>query len=95
MVRAIHDYEIAGVSTTLPFCVYALKHEAFVSGKFDTNFVKHHFSPEVLKRTDDQAEELASILGLYFLQQDQPQSIGSEGLESASKTSMWKKNRGF
>lgn len=40
MIRAIDDYRITGVNTTLGFCRFVMGHEAFVSGKFDTHFVK-------------------------------------------------------
>ncbi|MCB0803437.1 MAG: acetyl-CoA carboxylase biotin carboxylase subunit, partial [Flavobacteriales bacterium] len=36
MIRAIDEYQINGVKTTLAFCKFAIQHEAFVSGKFDT-----------------------------------------------------------
>src|SRR5215212_1832089 len=45
MIRAIDDYAITGVQTTLPFCKFAMQHEAFRSGNFDTHFVKKYFSP--------------------------------------------------
>lgn len=43
MVTAIDQYEISGVKTTLDFGKYVMKHPAFISGDFDTNFVKHYF----------------------------------------------------
>jgi acetyl-CoA carboxylase biotin carboxylase subunit len=43
-IKAIDDYQISGVKTTLDFGKFVLKHEAFRSGNFDTNFVKEHFS---------------------------------------------------
>ena len=46
MLRALSEYEIVGCRTTIPFCEYTLKHEAFISGKYDTHFVKDHFSKE-------------------------------------------------
>ncbi len=48
-LTAIDDYEISGVKTTLDFAKFVLNHDAFISGNFDTNFVKHYFdSPDVL-----------------------------------------------
>jgi acetyl-CoA carboxylase biotin carboxylase subunit len=43
MVEAIDAYEISGVKTTLDFGKYVMKHPAFRSGDFDTNFIKHYF----------------------------------------------------
>lgn len=42
-IEAIDNYQISGVKTTLDFGKYVLKHPAFRSGNFDTNFVKHYF----------------------------------------------------
>lgn len=48
-LTAIDDYQISGVKTTLDFAKFVLNHEAFISGEFDTNFVKHYFdSPNLL-----------------------------------------------
>lgn len=48
-IKAIDEYQISGVKTTLDFGKYVLKHEAFKSGNFDTNFVKHYFQdPRVM-----------------------------------------------
>ena len=41
-IDAINEYQIAGVKTTLDFGLFVLKHEAFRSGDFDTNFIKTH-----------------------------------------------------
>jgi acetyl/propionyl-CoA carboxylase alpha subunit len=42
-IKAIDNYQISGVKTTLDFGKFVLKHSAFRSGQFDTNFVKHYF----------------------------------------------------
>lgn len=42
-IQAINEYQISGLKTTLDFGKYVLKHEAFVSGDFDTNFVRTYF----------------------------------------------------
>ena len=43
IIKAIDNYTIFGVKTTLPFCKYALNHPDFRSGKFDTRFVNLYF----------------------------------------------------
>jgi propionyl-CoA carboxylase alpha chain len=68
MVQAIDEYQISGLKTTLDFGKYVMKHPAFRSGDFDTNFVKHYFEdPEIMK--DSQREEkialLASLEGIW------------------------------
>lgn len=61
MVRAIDDYKITGCQTTLGFCRWAIQHDAFTSGDFDTNFVKKYFVPGVLKTVVDKEEEVAAL----------------------------------
>lgn len=46
MKNAIDQYVIDGISTTLPFCKFVMDHPAFVSGDFDTHFVKKFFSKD-------------------------------------------------
>jgi acetyl-CoA carboxylase biotin carboxylase subunit len=63
MINAIDDYEINGVETTLSFCRYAINHEAFRLGNFDTHFVNKHFDPKNFRYTKPEEEELAAIIG--------------------------------
>ncbi len=44
MVRALDEYDVVGVRTTIPFCRYVMECEAYRSGQFDTHFVARHFS---------------------------------------------------
>jgi len=61
MTQAIEDYKIEGVKTTMSFCKFAINHEAFVSGNFDTHFVPKYFTPEVLEGHDSDEEKMAAI----------------------------------
>ena len=57
-IQAIDDYQISGIKTTLDFGKYVLKHEAFVSGNFDTNFVKHYFEdPKIMYSAMEEERE--------------------------------------
>ncbi len=68
MISAIDNYEIVGVKTTLDFGRFAVDHDAFRSGVFDTGFVNDHFSPEKLIRdlpvSDNVFAEIAAELSL-------------------------------
>ncbi|MBQ0908141.1 acetyl-CoA carboxylase biotin carboxylase subunit [Flavobacterium sp. F-328] len=66
MIKAIADYQVKGVETTLPFGKFVFEHEAFRSGDFDTHFVKKYYSPEKLK---DQTQKEAQIAALVALKQ--------------------------
>jgi propionyl-CoA carboxylase alpha chain len=71
MLKAIENYKIEGVETTLPFGKFVFEHEAFRSGKFDTNFVKKYYSPETLKIQKAKEAEIAALLALKQYFEDQ------------------------
>lgn len=66
MLKAIDDYKITGLNTTLDFCKFALEHEAFISGDFDTKFVEKYFSPEKLNVFSEENEALAIALAAHL-----------------------------
>ncbi len=58
MIKAIDQYQIAGLKTTLDFGKYVMKHPAFQSGDFDTNFVKHYFQdPKIVYSAMEEEKE--------------------------------------
>ena len=91
MIRAIDEYEITGLETTLGFCRFVMNHDAFRSGNFDTRFVENYFKPEVLKTDADPDEELlASILSAAVLTTSGPEVKPAEFNGGRSK---WRENR--
>ena len=91
MLRAIAEYRISGVQTTLSFCAFVLNHEAFISGQFDTHFVGLHFKPEFLETTDEDAAMVAALLAENLFESQRVPGIAN-GMAQA-KTSKWKQNR--
>ncbi|UTW65643.1 acetyl-CoA carboxylase biotin carboxylase subunit [bacterium SCSIO 12643] len=66
MIKAIDEYQINGVETTLSFCRYAIDHEAFRTGEFDTHFVKKYFDPKNFRYIKPEEEELAALIGAHL-----------------------------
>jgi len=62
MKRAIAEYKINGVKTTLPFCDFAINHEEFKSGRINTHFVEDYFSASSLESILDEEELLIASL---------------------------------
>jgi propionyl-CoA carboxylase alpha chain len=93
MLRAINDYEIAGLETTLSFCRFALNHQAFRSGNFDTNFVKNHFKPEYLQQHTDLEESEVAALFAAILASEAGNSPASVSQPLQSQRSRWKERR--
>jgi propionyl-CoA carboxylase alpha chain len=71
MIKAIEDYRVEGVQTTLPFGKFVFEHEAFRSGKFDTHFVKNYYNADVLKKQMAQEAEIAALVALKQYFEDQ------------------------
>ncbi len=90
MIRAIDEYTITGIQTTLGFGKYVMEHPAFVSGNFDTHFVSKYFTPETLKSEDEEEAMIAALLAVNFMK---PEEISSEQLNDLNPASLWKKNR--
>lgn len=44
MKRALNEFVIEGVTTTIPFHLRVLDHKAFIEGNFDTSFIEKYFS---------------------------------------------------
>jgi acetyl-CoA carboxylase biotin carboxylase subunit len=49
--RAVAEYKVLGIQTTLPFFERVLQHPAFVAGDFDTSFVDDFFAGSDDRRT--------------------------------------------
>lgn len=71
MIKAIENYQVEGVQTTLPFGKFVCDHEAFRSGKFDTHFVKNYYAPEALKENTENEAKLAAMLAVKKYIEDQ------------------------
>jgi propionyl-CoA carboxylase alpha chain len=88
-IAAIDNYQISGVKTTLDFGKFVLKHPAFRSGHFDTNFVKEHFSNPLLINDAMQEEERALVFALDTIWQD-VQQFKKKSFASRNIDSSWK-----
>ena len=66
MLLAIKEYKIEGVATTLSFGTFVCEHEAFISGQFDTHFIKKYYSTEKIKDNQKANAEIAAIVALKF-----------------------------
>jgi acetyl-CoA carboxylase biotin carboxylase subunit len=90
MVRAIDDFSITGVITTLPFGKFVMENEHFKSGNFDTHFVKNHFDSDFLDLTNEKEAKIAGLLAKHLVESNS-HAIVSNG--QLSNKSNWKKNR--
>jgi len=91
MIRAINDYKISGVATTLPFGKYVMQHEAFLSAKFDTGFIEKHFTPDQLVSENEEEQGIAAFFASFVY--DKKTSNSELPGPMTEKRSNWKLNR--
>lgn len=88
MLRAIAEYDISGIETTLAFGEFVLNHEAFVSGKFDTKFVENYFTPEKLEgKNGKEEQEIAGVLAAMLVKETK------QGVEQSTESNTTSKNK--
>ncbi|WNJ21075.1 acetyl-CoA carboxylase biotin carboxylase subunit [Pontibacter sp. G13] len=94
MIRAIDEYQIVGLETTLGFGRYVMEHDAFRSGNFDTHFVNAHFSPENLDRplNEDEAQ-IAAMIADIALNGDLGTKVYAQNPHVRGSVSAWRINR--
>ncbi|MFN3918177.1 MAG: acetyl-CoA carboxylase biotin carboxylase subunit [Flavobacteriales bacterium] len=93
MTQAIDNYEISGVETTLQFCRFAINHEAFVSGDFDTKFVEKYFTNSaILNELDENEESILAFGAALILENEKKAFIPPPEAESPKG---WKLRKNF
>lgn len=65
MRRALDEFVIDGVETTIPFCRFVMEHPRFIDGDFQIDFVQKYYRPEFLPQPTDE-EMLAGVLAAVF-----------------------------
>ncbi len=90
MTRAIDEYKISGMKTTLPFGKFMMQHPEFQKGNMSTKFIEQHFSPEKLMHNHDDEAIIAALLATEILSEEKLQT---SNLKLQTPVSSWKKNR--
>ena len=90
--RALQEYQVLGIRTTIPFFQWLIRQPAFVDGQFDTTFVDrvlvHRETPFV--QLPPEAEEVATIAAaLHTLLRGGPSRPGAEPAAGTS-VNAWK-----
>lgn len=91
LCRAVDEYYIRGIKTTLNFGKWAVQTEPFRTGNFDTKFIEKHFKPEYLMTEDEDREKVAALLSATVWEQEK-KPVSTVG--TANKVSSgWKMRR--
>jgi len=89
LCRAIDEYQIQGIQTTLPFGKWAVRTDAFRNGAYDTKFIEKYFKPEYLQVSEADEERVAALLAAMIWQQEQKTTVAIQANnEGAAKWKM-------
>jgi acetyl-CoA carboxylase biotin carboxylase subunit len=92
MLRAISEYQVSGITTTLSFGEFVFNHEEFLKGSFDTGFIAKYFEPSLLEKGSSDEELAAAIFASnYFNGKNTENKVSMNS--QAAKSSNWYKNR--
>mgnify|MGYP000260874650 CR=1 FL=1 len=72
MRDTIKKYEIEGIKTTLPFGEFVMEHEAFISGQFDTHFIKNFYNAQSVSK---QETEVAALFSSWLSEQSKREVV--------------------
>ncbi len=86
MRRALKEYRIMGIKTTIPFYEQLLNSTRFIGGQFDTTFVENRFTPA--EEEKEHHKEAAVIVAALLAHRDRQRTV----VRVASQhTSNWKR----
>ncbi len=90
MKRALEEFKISGVSTTIPFCAFVISHPKFIEGEYDIHFVEKYYYPDRLIRSEE--EELVASLAAASMH-NWDSGKGKEMREHTIPSGNWKNRR--
>ncbi|MGD9488896.1 MAG: acetyl-CoA carboxylase biotin carboxylase subunit [Calditrichaceae bacterium] len=92
MLRALKEYEILGIHTTIPFLIRVLENRLFKKGKFTTKFIEEN--KEKLLSEDSVGAEIASFAAVLDQLYEKSRINMTSNNHTAKCVSSWKmKNR--
>ncbi len=94
LIRAIDEYRISGVNTTLAFGKWVLQHLDFRSGNFDTSFISKNFKPGTeLENFSEEEKNVAVLFASSIADGSETFVKTNSSSRLANNFSNWRKNR--
>lgn len=93
MIRAIDDYKVTGIKTTLDFGKFVMQNQSFKKGEYCTGFVNNYFNPELLEeKSDEVTDMIAAIIAAKVFLENRGKKPALNNNKPTGK-SHWKLNR--
>ncbi len=89
--RALDEYEVSGIQTTIPFFRRVLEHPDFIAGAIDTGFIDRALAEGILSEKEPSPdEERVALLAAALDALEEPRSHAIHQVSRARGTSAWK-----
>ena len=93
MSRVLSEYSISGIKTNAAFLLELLNSTAFVSGKYNTQFIEKEFLNRVSEKTDENSELALAIASVLFKNKQIDASVTNENQMKLKKDSGWQQKK--
>jgi acetyl/propionyl-CoA carboxylase alpha subunit len=90
MKRALAEYVVTGVKTTIPFHIRVMNNRHFIEGNFDTNFIDKVFFKEEEGRKLANEEVALVTAAIQVFTGERKRAVARQPGEAAGPVSMWK-----
>ena len=89
MLRALSEYEILGIHTTIPFLIRVLSHKKFRNGTFTTKFIEEN-RKELFKEEKNKAELAAFTAAVEEFRSKNTINLGQNHRNNKKSANTWK-----
>ncbi len=90
MKRALSEYVVAGVRTTIPFHIRVMNNRHFIEGNFDTNFIDKVFFKEEQERRLAHEDVAVVTAAIQMFLDERKRAIAQRPAAASGPVSMWK-----
>ncbi|MGI8635378.1 MAG: hypothetical protein ACR2KZ_08240, partial [Segetibacter sp.] len=87
--RALREYEVGGIKTTLPFFREIVEDAEFVAGELDTGFIPRWLERREKPQASDAEKDLAIIAAALAFSDKQTKNGGDSRIEAQQSESRW------
>jgi len=94
MKRAIEEYVITGIQTTLPFGTFVMNHPKFIEGNFSTHFISqyyNHGTSDSVREANEQEDAILTAAAFVWEQGSQKSENTSNQNNSKNRWSIQRK----
>jgi acetyl-CoA carboxylase biotin carboxylase subunit len=90
MKRALSEYVVTGVKTTIPFHIRVMNNRHFLEGNFDTDFIEKVFFQEERERELPHPDVAVIAAAIHLFLDERKRAIEQRPVEAGQEVSMWK-----